>query len=328
MPPPYTSKTTASELATDFAPHITSKTILTTGVSPGGLGAAFITAIARASPALLILAGRSPSKVSETAATIHKLYPDVRTRVLELDLGSLESVRRAAEEVISWTDVPVIDVLVNNAGIMAVEYGLSPEGVERHFATNHLGHFLLTNLVMGKILAAGEPRVVCVSSDGHRLGGVRWDDLNFDVSETYNKWVAYGQSKTANMLFAVSLAEKLGGRGLLAFSLHPGVIATNLGGHLDWQEDFGELKALDQAQGNKEGWAEFKFKTPDQGAATSVFAAFSPDLKGHNGAYLQDCHVADPWIETVKAWATSPVEAERLWKLSEKLIGEEFHYRQ
>jgi NAD(P)-dependent dehydrogenase (short-subunit alcohol dehydrogenase family) len=266
MSSPYTSKTTASELATDFTASITGKIILVTGVSPGGLGAAFVTAIAKASPSLLILAGRSITKTSETASTLQKLYPNVQTRILELDLGSLASVHRAAEKVNSWTDVPAIDVLVNNAGIMAVEYGLSPEGTESHFAMNHLGHFLLTNLVMGKIRRSEAPRVVNVSSDGHRLSAVRFDDVNFDVriylpvigaermdgkftnfvqgGKTYNKWVAYGQSKTANMLFAVSLAEKLGKTGLLAFSLHPGVIATNLSGHLDWEGDFGSLSML------------------------------------------------------------------------------------
>ncbi|KAK0623785.1 putative short-chain dehydrogenase [Immersiella caudata] len=323
---PYNSKTTASELASDFTPSITGKTILITGVSPSGIGAATSAAIAKASPALIILAGRNPSKVSTTAADVARPYPNVPTKTLKLDLGSLQSVRDAASEVDSWADVPVIDVLINNAGIMAVEYGLSPEGVETHFATNHLGHFLLTNLLMGKLLKAEAPRVVNVSSDGHRMGAVRFDDYNFDGGKTYNRWVAYGQSKTANMLFAVSLASKVAAKGLVALSVHPGVIATNLADHLDGNEDFAELKALDQAQGNKEGWAEFEWKSADQGAATSVFAAFSPELKEHNGAYLQDCHIADPWTETVKSWATSPIEAERLWRLSEKLVGQEFPY--
>ncbi|GAB0147068.1 hypothetical protein EsHS_00007449 [Epichloe bromicola] len=159
---------------------------------------------------------------------------------------------------------------------MATGYKLSPDGFESQFATNHLGHFLFTNLIMDKLLAAEAPRIVNVSSDGHRLG---------HNGKTYNKWTAYGQSKTANMLFSMSLAEKLGSKGLLSHSLHPGVISTHLGDHV----------------------AEF-------------------DSLNNNGAYLENSHVADPNVETVKPWGTSPAEAERLWKLSEKLVGQEFKY--
>jgi NAD(P)-dependent dehydrogenase (short-subunit alcohol dehydrogenase family) len=179
--PQYNSQTTASELVAELASEIRGKTILITGVSPGGLGAAFVTAIAKVAPALLILAGRSVVRTGETADAITRLYPNVQTRVLDLDLTSLQAVRDAAATVHSWADVPTIDVLVNNAGIMAVEYALSPDGIEQHFATNHLGHFLLTNLLMGKILASTAPRVVNLSSDGHRFSHVRFDDYNFDV---------------------------------------------------------------------------------------------------------------------------------------------------
>ena len=182
MSPPYTSQTTASELVVNLTDHITSKTVLITGVSPNGLGSAFAHAIAKASPRLLILAGRDLTRTRETAEALATQFPDVQTRLLQLDLGSLRAVREAAATVNSWEDVPAIDVLVNNAGIMAVEYGLSMDGVEQQFATNHLGHFLLTNLIMEKLLKAEGPRVVSVSSDGHRFGGVRFDDLGFDVS--------------------------------------------------------------------------------------------------------------------------------------------------
>ncbi|KAK4120495.1 NAD(P)-binding protein [Parathielavia appendiculata] len=322
----YNAQTTGSELVQELADHIRGKVILTTGVSPGGLGAHFVEAVAVAKPALLILTGRNPAKVQQTANVLAESHPSVKTRILALDLGSLAAVRKAAAEVNSWDDVPAIDVLINNAGIMAVDYAVSPDGFESHFATNHLGHFLFTNLIMGKILAAGKPRVVNVSSDGHRLSPVRFDDLDFHRGEYYNKWRAYGQSKTANMLMALSLAEKLKSKGLRAYSLHPGVIGTNLGGHLDWDVDIASLHESDRVLGNKEGWREFQFKSPDRGIATHVFAAFHPSLEDHNGAYLQDAHVADPWTETVKPWGTSPIEAERLWRLSEKLVGEQFLY--
>ena len=178
----YNSQTTASSLITELSSSIRGKTILVTGVSPGSLGATLVTALASASPRLLILAGRNPTLTLQTTTDLFNLHPTVPTRILDLNLSSFQSVRTAATTVLSWNDVPVIDILINNAGIMAVEYGLSVDGVERQFATNHLGHFLLANLIMGKMLEAEAPRVVCVSSDGHRFGGVRFDDYNFDVS--------------------------------------------------------------------------------------------------------------------------------------------------
>ncbi|KAJ8131115.1 hypothetical protein O1611_g2508 [Lasiodiplodia mahajangana] len=322
----HDAQTTASELVGELASEIKGKVVLTTGVSPKSLGATFVETIAKAEPAMLILAGRNPTKTKQTADAIKAANANVETRVLELDLGSLVAVRRAAEAVLSWADIPHIDVLVNSAGIMAVDFKLSPEGYESQLATNYLGPWLFTNLIVGKILASEAPRIVNVSSDGHRLNPIRWDDYNFENGSNYNKWHAYGQSKTGNMLFSLSLAEKLGNRGLQTYSLHPGVISTNLDGHIDWEDSLSSLQAVDRALGNKEGWAPFKWKTSDQGAATYVYAAFDPNLKSHNGAYLENSHVADPLVETVKPWATSKIEAGRLWKLTEKLVGHETQY--
>lgn len=178
----YSPTTTASELANGLASHIKGKIILTTGVSPSTLGSSFATSIAKAQPALLIIAGRDTTKLEKVAATILEALPQVPIRVLELDLSSLAAVRDSAAKVNAWDDVPHIDVLVNNAGIMATDFRLSENGVESQFATNHMGHFLFTNLIMGKILAANEPRIVNVSSDGHRLSPMRWADYNFEVS--------------------------------------------------------------------------------------------------------------------------------------------------
>lgn len=182
MPQIYNATATASGLTSDLAAHIKGKVVLTTGVSPKSLGATFVQAIAQGQPALLILAARSPSKLEQTAKAIEAASPGVKVKSLELALDSLAAVRKAAETLLSWNDVPVIDVLVNNAGIMAVEYKLSPDGFESQFATNHLGHFLFTNLILSKIMVSSSPRIVNVSSDGHRLGHIRWDDYNFDVS--------------------------------------------------------------------------------------------------------------------------------------------------
>ncbi|KAA8648642.1 putative short-chain dehydrogenase [Aspergillus tanneri] len=327
MPAPYNTNTTTDELVADYTPLIKDKVILTTGISSDSLGGFFVQSIAKAQPAWLILAARNADKLSKTAYEITTANPEIKVRTLQVDLECLKSVCDAATKVNSWDDIPVIDVLVNNAGIMAVNYNLSPEGFESHLATNHLGPFLFTNLIMQKIVKSKEPRVVVVSSDGHRLNPFRFDDYNFDGGKVYNRWYAYGQSKTANMLFAISLAQKLGMKyNLQAYSLHPGVIWTNLGGHLDWSVEFAELNNADKSLGNREGWKEFDAKPLERGAATHIYAAFDPSLKANNGAYLIDCHVADPLVDTVKPWATSRFEAERLWRLSEKLVGQEFSY--
>ena len=240
----YNAATAADEIAKDLSHEIKGKIILTTGASPASIGATFLKAIASAQPALLILAGRDITKLHQTAQSIYATQAQVPIRFLELVLGSLAAVRKSAAQLNSWHDVPHIDVLVNSAGIMATDYKLSPDGFENQFATYHLGHFLFTNLIMGRILASASPRVVNISSDGHRLNAIRWVDYNFSGGETYNRWRAYGQSKTANMLMALSLAEKLGPKkGLLAFSLHPGVImTTTLGNHVDWSVERGELR--------------------------------------------------------------------------------------
>ena len=182
MAPQYNKDTTGSELVQEYASIIKGKVILTSGVTPGGLGATFVEAIAKAQPALLILAGRNPAKGEETAKTITEANPDVKVRTLKLDLGSFAGAREAAQEVNSWEDVPHIDVLVNNASIMGTPYAVTTDNIEAQFATNHLAPFIFTNLIIKKILASSSPRIVNVSSDGHRMSPIRFNDYNFDVS--------------------------------------------------------------------------------------------------------------------------------------------------
>ncbi|KAM0298827.1 hypothetical protein ACHAPM_008257 [Fusarium culmorum] len=319
---PHSASTTVNELVNEYADIIKGKTILTTGVTLNSLGGLFIQETASKSPELLILAGRNASKLQELAEAIAKDYPDVKTRNLVVDLSSLASVRKAAEEVNSWEDVPVVDVLVNNAGIMAVPYTKSVDGFESQFAICHLSHFLLTNLIMDKILASKSPRIVNISSNVHSLGPVRFADPHFSS--------AYGQAKTSNALFSISLAQKLGGRGLQSYSVHPGLIlTTGLGTHLDFASMEGDLGAIIKAhreRGNTKGW---KFLDPvpvEVGAATHTFAAFDPNLRANNGAYLLETRVSDPFVDTYKSWARDPVDAEKLWRLSEELVGQKFGY--
>lgn len=174
------SKTTGAEVAQSLSAQIKGKTILTTGVSPNSLGASFAKTIAVHGPKLLIFAGRDASKINETASEIKSINPDVRTRTLVLDLGSQKQIREAAAEVNNYDES--IDILVNNAGVMACPYSTTSDGLETQFGTNHIGHFLFTNLILDKILASPNPRIVNVSSNGHRLSPIRWDDIGFDVS--------------------------------------------------------------------------------------------------------------------------------------------------
>ncbi|KAL9107384.1 MAG: hypothetical protein Q9187_008435, partial [Circinaria calcarea] len=278
--------------------------------------------IAKAQPKLLILAGRNTSKVEETAKALVSSSPGVATRVLKLDLDSQKQVREAAAEVNAYREN--IDVLVNNAGIMAVPYSKTEDGLEKQLAVNHISPFLFTNLIMPKLLAAGPgARIINVGSDGYRLGAIRYFDYNFHDGESYNPWVAYGQTKTANLLFSQALAVKLGSKGLLSFSLHPGVVATNLPTGLT-NEDFASLNELDKQIGDPLGWSGFEWLTPNQGVATHVFAAFSPSIVDHNGAYLEKCDVKP--LDDIYPWGLGDREARKMWEWSEKLLKQKFEY--
>lgn len=176
----YSFATTAEDIANDCRDRIRGKVVLTTGVSPGGLGAGFVERLAVYEPKLLILAGHDISKSERTAEAIKTVAPHVKTRVLELDLSSQKQIRKAAQEVNAYGEP--IDVLVNNAGVHSGQYSTTVDGIEDHFGTNHIGHFLFTNLIMDQVLAAGpSARVVNVASSGHRFSPVRFDDWGFDV---------------------------------------------------------------------------------------------------------------------------------------------------
>lgn len=177
---PYTADTSAHEIAADCQAQIVGKTILVTGATPGGLGAAFALAIVKHRPACIILATRNLTTVEETAKQISAIEAGVKVKCVELDLSSLAQSRKAAAEVNAFSET--VDVLVNNAGIMACPYAKTIDGIERHFGTNYVGHFLFTNLLLPKMLARNVPvRVVNVTSNGYRYSHIRFEDLDFDV---------------------------------------------------------------------------------------------------------------------------------------------------
>ncbi|MFD5813574.1 SDR family NAD(P)-dependent oxidoreductase [Streptomyces sp. NPDC127038] len=282
--------------------------IVTGGYS--GLGLETTRALTRAG-AHVVVPARRPAAAREALADIEGAETD------ELDLGDLDSVRGFAERFLA--SGRVVDIVIDSAGIMACPETRVGPGWEAQFATNHLGHFALVNRLWPAI-APGGARVVSVSSAGHHNSGIRWDDPHWRTG--YDKWEAYGQAKTANVLFAVELDRRGRDFGVRAFSLHPGGILTPLQRHLPraemvergWIDEDG--KPL-----NPEG-----FKTPEQGAATQVWAATSPRLDGLGGVYCEDCDIAEPAPADggrtgVRDYATDPEQASRLWELSAELTG-------
>jgi NAD(P)-dependent dehydrogenase (short-subunit alcohol dehydrogenase family) len=308
----FTAETTAEEVVSGI--DLSGTSAIVTGAS-GGLGAETARVLASRG-ARVTLTARDVAKARKVADEIVASTGNPGIEVMELHLDRPASVREFARRFSEGCDS--LDLLVNNAGIMACPLARTEEGWELQFATNHLGHFLLTGL-LAPLLRPGA-RVVSVSSRGHRFSPVVFEDIHFQ-KRPYDKWEAYGQSKTANVLFAVELDRRLRGRDVRAFGLHPGAIMTELGRHLS-PEDIQELQSR-APSGN------FVWKSVPAGAATSVWAATAPELEGRGGIYLEDCHVArarrsDDDDEGHESWAVDPEAAARLWSVSEETLGETF----
>ncbi|MFF3501266.1 SDR family NAD(P)-dependent oxidoreductase [Streptomyces sp. NPDC003247] len=289
---------------------LTGRLALVTG-GYSGLGLETTRALAKAG-ARVVVPARRPAIAEENLAGVDGVEVD------ELDLGDLDSVRAFADRFLA--SGRGLDLVIDNAGIMACPETRVGPGWEAQFATNHLGHFALVNRLWPAIEPGGA-RVVSVSSRGHHFSGMRWDDVHW--RRGYDKWQAYGQAKTANVLFAVHLDRLARDRGVRAFALHPGGILTPLQRHLP-KEEMVANGWIDEAGNplNPEG-----FKSPQQGAATQVWAATSPRLAGMGGVYLEDCDIAEPARPEdgarsgVKDWARDPEQAARLWTLSAELTG-------
>ncbi|KAM3072662.1 hypothetical protein ACMFMF_006997 [Clarireedia jacksonii] len=317
--PQFNSQTSGVEVVAAFPQSVAGKTFVITGPTPGGLGAQTALLLANGKPASILLLGRSESTAAPTVKEVQAASPSTKVHFVHCDLGSYTSIRSAAQEVLSLA--PKIHVLINNAGVMApAQYRTTAEGVEVQFGSNHVGHFLLTNLLLPGLEAAASEgaRVVNVSSNGWGLGEVRFDDYNFNDGKDWEKWAGYGQSKTANVLFGLGLAKKLKGKGIQAYSLHPGVINTNLGREVDIQAEWADVAKRFNDRGYVDGNA-FEYKDLSQGTSTTLVAALDPALKDHSGAFLSDCQI----IKTAD-YTTKPEYVERLWELSEKLVGEKF----
>ncbi|KAJ5199507.1 hypothetical protein N7491_011286 [Penicillium cf. griseofulvum] len=313
--PAFNFSTTGSDVIAALPDRVSGKTFVITGASHGGLGAHTALYLATANPAEIILLGRSKEKISPVMKEISEASPSTIVRFIKIDLMSCASVSAAAAEINAT--VSKIDVLINNAGIMGVSFALTAENVESHLGANHIGHFLLTNLLVPKLEASGGARIVNVSSAMYQFSPVLFDDYNFSDGKTYNAWTAYGQSKTANILFAVALAKKLEKKGINTYSLHPGVIhATGLSAGVDptaWPIVGSMLESLKMEMPEE--------KTMEQGCATTLAAALDPALDDQSGSFLNDCNP-----EKVLYYACDASNAEKLWTLSEKIVSEKFSY--
>jgi len=263
--------------------------------------------------ATVVVPARRPDAAKEALDGLERVEID------ELDLGDLDSVHGFAARFLE--SGRAIDMLINNAAIMACPETRVGPGWEAQFATNHLGHFTLTNLLWPALKADGGARVVALSSRGHKRSGIRFDDLQFEHG--YDKWQAYGQAKSANVLFAVHLDALGQDAGVRAFAVHPGGILTPLQRHLTREEMVG-YGWIDE-----DGNPKFEFKTPQQGAATATWAATSPQLIGKGGVYCEDCDIAEPTNPNsptadqggVDAHAIDPDIAAKLWTVSAQLTG-------
>jgi NAD(P)-dependent dehydrogenase (short-subunit alcohol dehydrogenase family) len=289
---------------------------LVTGAS-GGLGLETSRALA-ARGAIVVMAARDQAKNETAAAGIRAVHPDAKLESLILDLGSLKSVRAAATKFMA-SGLP-LHGLILNAGIMATPLGHTVDGFEQQFGVDHLGHFLLARDLLPRLVESAPARVVVLSSAGHRMGDVDFDDVNFERRD-YEPFLAYGAAKTCNVLHAVEIDKRYRDKGVRAFAVHPGVIHTELGRYMTEETMASLVSRLSESP------AVMAWKSAEQGAATSVWAATSPLLEGRGGEYCEDCNVSavvpDGELNEggVAARAVDSARAAALWALSEKLVG-------
>jgi NAD(P)-dependent dehydrogenase (short-subunit alcohol dehydrogenase family) len=307
--------------------NLKGKRILVTGVS-AGIGVETARSLA-AHGAQVVGAARDLTKAEAATSQVRKdaAAGGGSFELIALDLANLKSVRACADELLAKGER--FDVIIANAGVMATPFGHTTDGFETQFGTNHLGHFVLVNR-MASLLGAGS-RLINLSSSGHRFANVDLEDPNFERTP-YEPFVAYGRSKTANILFAVAFDQRHRERGIRAAAVHPGGIQTELARYMDPGHIEAMIKQINE-QAAAEGKGTFQFKTIPQGAATSVWAGIVAPADEISGRYCENCHASDVvpdnvtlglLNEGVRAYALDRKNAEALWKKSEELVGESF----
>lgn len=301
--PVWDSTTTSEQVVKAFATQIKGRSFVITGAGQPSIGSSLAVELAKASPGHLLIASRTPSNVFPVLQTILGIDASIKTSFVQMDLSDHASVRQAAQEILKQTGGK-IDVLINSAGVMALrEYSVDKQGIEMQLSVNHVGHFLLTNLLAPALLNAGAQgphgaRVVNLTSAGYQISPVRFNDPNFSNGAEYNPWTGYGQAKTAQILFAHGLTNRLKERGVTSFACHPGSnLDTRLGSHLG-MEDYGDIVPVTKRNtGNDFVFTvgdEPRFKTYEQIGATPLIAALDPDLASQAPAYLQNNRVQLP----------------------------------
>eukprot|EP00026_Physarum_polycephalum_P013042 Phypoly_transcript_13403.p1 GENE.Phypoly_transcript_13403~~Phypoly_transcript_13403.p1 ORF type:complete len:332 (+),score=55.22 Phypoly_transcript_13403:59-1054(+) len=262
----------------------------------------------------VFIVGRDVKRSAEAVSLLKQETKNEKIESLAVDLDSFTSIRSFAEA-FNAKKIP-LNYLINNAGVMACPQGKTKDGLETQMGVNHFGHFLLTNLLLPRLIEGAPARVISVSSSGHNFSKIRWDDMNWEKAP-YNTMQAYGQSKTANVLFAVELTRRYKDKGVISNSLHPGNISTELWRHIEPEV----LKGIPQLPGfetAKRYGNNGTRKTPKQGAATTIYAALAPEA-GEGGKFYDDIHEAiDP---PAAPHALDPEEAKKLWEVSEKIVG-------
>lgn len=313
----YNASTTTDEVLDGL--DLTGRHVVVTGAS-SGLGEETTRALAAHGASVTMLA-RSPEKTQAAADRVRVAVADADLTLHQVDLADLASVRATADRLAAARP---IDVLINNAGVMACPFDTTADGFEMQFGTNHLGHFVLTTRLMPAILAGTDPRVVTLSSAAHGRADVDLADPGFETTD-YDPWISYGRSKSANALFARELATRSAGTGLLSFSVHPGGIMTELGRHLTPEMIEAMMQELDDRGSSGGGGGGFRFKPVEAGAATQVWAATRTPAE-HNGSYLADCRVGEPGVDVgtygVEPHILDDATAAALWDLSERMTGE------
>ncbi|MFI5353459.1 MAG: SDR family NAD(P)-dependent oxidoreductase [Candidatus Binatales bacterium] len=310
----FGAESTADEVLEGI--DLSGKRVLVTGVS-AGLGVETARSLV-AHGAIAVGTARDLAKARRALAQAGNPPVDL----VEADLASLSSVRKAASELLARAKR--FDVIIANAGVMACPQGKTQDGFETQFGTNHLGHFVFVNRLV-PLLNPGA-RIVTLSSAGHQLSDVDLADPNFEQTP-YQAFTAYGRSKTANILYAVALDSRLKGRGVRATSIHPGGIQTELGRHLT-PELIEQMRAR-VSRGASSPATAFRFKTGPQGSATSVWAGFVAPADAVGGRYCEDCHVCEVNDDAtsragVRSYALNLAHANDLWRKSEELVGERF----
>jgi len=293
--------------------------VVITGATGSSIGSAAAFALASASPKKIILVNRNETKSQELINSIQIIYPSAPVTHVICDLSNLQSVEEAASKIL--IEAPSLDILINNAATPPGPYSKTIDGIESQFAIDYVSHFLLTNLLMPSIIAAGPgARVVNVSSSAarHRMH-IDFEDYNFSSGEKYTAFDGYTQAKLALVIFTIAIAKRMKRYQMQSFSLHPGSILSSMRSQVSSDDWKASEKRREDAGTKTEG---VKKKTVEQGCATMLVAALDPNLAHYSGSYLNEMIVATETIRTLDSGADEA--AEKLWKITEKLVGREF----